>query len=86
MAPLPGMIRYNTDNLYLERSTNEGTSWTQLDLSGATTIAGGPVDRVVETATTRTIADTQSLTVATYFSIQGTGSLTIQGDGALLVI
>lgn len=42
MAPTAGMIRYNTDNKYFERSTNEGTSWAQLDLSGSTGIAGIP--------------------------------------------
>lgn len=38
MAPTAGMIRYNTDNKYWERSTNEGTAWSQLDLSGITTL------------------------------------------------
>ena len=46
----------------------------------------GTVDRVVETATTRTIATTLSLIAATYFEIQGTGSLVLEGDAALLVI
>lgn len=38
MAPLAGQIRYNTDNKYFERSTDEGANWTQLDLSGTTGI------------------------------------------------
>lgn len=42
MTPVAGMIRYNTDNKYFERSTNEGTSWAQLDLSGTTGIVGIP--------------------------------------------
>lgn len=42
MAPTAGMIRYNTDNKYFERSINEGTSWAQLDLSGTTGIVGSP--------------------------------------------
>ena len=46
----------------------------------------GTVDRVVETATTRTLATTQSLIAATYFEIQGTGSLVLEGDATLLVI
>lgn len=44
------------------------------------------VDRVVETGTTFTIADTFSVIVADYFAIQGTGVLAIEGDGALAVI
>ena len=53
------------------------------EASGA---GAGTVDRVVETATTRTIATTLSLVAATYFEIQGTGSLVLQGDATLLVI
>lgn len=34
MAPTAGMIRYNTDNLYWERSTDEGSNWSRLDISG----------------------------------------------------
>lgn len=42
MAPTAGMIRYNTDNKYWERSTDEGSSWAQLDLSGTTGIVASP--------------------------------------------
>lgn len=46
----------------------------------------GTVDRVVETATTRTIDTTKSLIAAVYFTIEGTGSLVLDGDAALLVL
>lgn len=36
MAATAGMLRYNTDNKYFERSTDEGSTWAQLDLSGTT--------------------------------------------------
>ena len=52
----------------------------------ASSAGAGTVDRVVETATTRTIATTLSLVAATYFEIQGTGSLVLEGDATLLVI
>lgn len=34
MAPLPGMLRWNTDTNVFERSVNEGSTWTPLVLSG----------------------------------------------------
>jgi hypothetical protein len=38
MAPTKGMLRYNTDNKYFERSVDNGAIWSQLDLSGVNTI------------------------------------------------
>lgn len=49
MAPLAGMIRYNTDTLRLERSTDEGASWLPLDISGS---GGVPAGCVMQTART----------------------------------
>ena len=57
-------------------------TFTEISGTGGT----GEVDRVVETGTTRTIANTESVVVAEYFAIEGTGILQIEGDGALAVI
>lgn len=48
--------------------------------------ANNGVSRVVATGTTRTIADTFSLVVASYFSIEGTGILSLVGDASLEVL
>jgi len=39
MSPVKGMIRYNTDNIRLERSTDGGTTWVELDLRGNSLVA-----------------------------------------------
>lgn len=54
--------------------------------SSGSSSADSGVDRVVETGTTRTIADTYSLVVARYFSVEGSGSLVLEGDAALEVV
>ena len=56
------------------------------DGSSSSGAGDGTVDRVVETATTRTIEDTLSLVALDYFSIEGTGILVLEGDAALMVL
>jgi len=57
-----------------------------LKLSGATSSSAFGIDRVVETGTTVTVADTYSVVVSDYFAVEGTGTLIIEGDGDLAVI
>lgn len=47
------------------------------------TVAGGGVDRVVNTGETRTVLDTHSLIVSDYFAVEGTGVLALEGDSVL---
>lgn len=44
MAPLPGMIRYNTDTSIFERSTDEGANWTPLVIALSSTPAGNDTE------------------------------------------
>lgn len=39
MAPINLMLRYNSDTLKLEYSTNHGSSWSPLDISGMTVVS-----------------------------------------------
>lgn len=83
-----GGVAYGTGTAYAFTST--GTSGQILTSAGASAptwsdAGNGSVDRVIETGTTRTIADTYSLVVADYMAIEGTGTLALEGDAALWV-
>ena len=73
---LAGTIYYVTDEGALERST--GAAWESYSSSG--------VSRVVATGQTRTIANTMCLVVSSYFAVEGTGSLVLEGDADLVVL
>jgi hypothetical protein len=58
MAPTAGMLRYNTDTKRIERSTDGGGTWAEVDLTGATLITipaytptAGSVGAVVQSTT-----------------------------------
>lgn len=67
-------------NLEISGGTSSG--------SGAGTTVGNQlgVPRVIADGATLTLPDTISLVVADYFSIEGSGSLVLQGDAALMVL
>lgn len=89
MAPVPGMIRYNTDNAYYERSTDEGTSWVELALYGMT-----KGQRCGEQTTSATGASTaiQLISTITHLICNNASLLTLQsiipyvGTGDILVL
>lgn len=74
MSAQPGMIRYNTDNKYFERSTDEGANWTQLDLTGITSLGSpNPIIFTSDGIIRRNTADGSDNGIV---SITGGGSLT----------
>lgn len=89
MSASPGMLRYNTDNGYFERSTDEGTSWAELSLQGVTK---GPAAYSQTITTTGVSTSIQLLSRVTDLVCNNASLLTLQsilplvGTGDILYI
>lgn len=72
--PSAGMQRYNTDELRLERSTNEGTAWAEMDLSKSTKV-------ILQTISDTGTVNNKAVTVASilYLRINNSSLLTLTG-------
>lgn len=76
MAPGNGMIRYNTDNQYYERSIDEGSIWGELSLIGMTK-GPGAVEQIITVTGNQPAITLNSM--VTRLKCNNSALLTIQG-------
>lgn len=92
MTLLAGMLRYNSDAKVLQRSTDEGSNWAELDLSGTSKIGFNTVGEISVTGNTELTAVSRlsffrirATALTTVTSIIGNGNTT-PTDGDIVII